>query len=231
MEPVKTAPTKTTKTTPVKTAKKPVKHVFGPETINGITKNDIRRLFENSGIESNSKDVYEQIRSLIVDKTDEIVRASILFTEAAKHKTVMDTDVNLALEQLGTPFLSFTGSSKGDQPQKFNNKSKTGDHKMMKGEQAHKRVKFYKKSNETLGIRKLPFQRVVRFLASQIDSAKYFKFQSRALMVIQQFVEEFIKDLLSCANKLAQHAGRVKVVNKDIVLAMEVKGIPFNYSQ
>ncbi|XP_039874833.1 histone H3, embryonic-like [Simochromis diagramma] len=79
----------------------------------------------------------------------------------------------------------------------------------------------YQKSTELL-IRKLPFQRLVREIAQ--DFKTYLRFQSPAVMALQEASEAYLVGLFEDTNLCAIHAKRVTIMPKDIQLARRIRG-------
>lgn len=77
------------------------------------------------------------------------------------------------------------------------------------------------KSTELL-IRKLPFQRLVREIAGDLKSD--LRFQSSAILALQEAVEAWLATLFADANHCAIHAKRVTIQPKDIQLARRLRG-------
>ena len=81
---------------------------------------------------------------------------------------------------------------------------------------ARKEIRRYQKSTELL-IRKLPFQRLVREVAQQFKSD--LRFQSSAVLALQEASESHHVGLFEDTNLCAIHAKRVTIMPKDIQLA------------
>ena len=91
------------------------------------------------------------------------------------------------------------------------------------GTVALKQIRQYQKSTELL-IRKLPFQRLVREIASDSEVIKSplcgkVRFQSAAIMALQEAAEAYLVGLCEDTNLSAIHAKRVTIMPKDIQLA------------
>ena len=71
-------------------------------------------------------------------------------------------------------------------------------------------------------IRKLPFQRLVREIAQ--DYKTDLRFQSAAILCLQEAVEAYLVRLFDDANLCAIHARRVTIMPKDILLARRIWG-------
>ena len=96
------------------------------------------------------------------------------------------------------------------------------------GTVALKQIRQYQKSTELL-IRKLPFQRLVREIAgdSEIITSPLcgkVRFQSAAIMALQEAAEAYLVGLFEDSNLCAIHAKRVTIMPKDIQLARRIRG-------
>ena len=89
------------------------------------------------------------------------------------------------------------------------------------GTVALRQIRKYQRSTDLL-IAKLPFRRLVREIATNIDNQK--RFQATALQAIQEAAEAFLVGLLEEANLCAIHAKRVTLMSKDIQLARKIRG-------
>ena len=83
------------------------------------------------------------------------------------------------------------------------------------GTVALRQIRKYQKSTDLL-IRKLPFQRLVREISHKINSE--LRFQSTALLALQEASESFLVNMFEDVNVCALHAGRVTIQPKDILL-------------
>ena len=79
----------------------------------------------------------------------------------------------------------------------------------------------YQKSTDLL-IRKLPFQRLVREIAYNINAS--LRFQSTAIEALQEAAERFLVLLFEDTNLCAIHAKRVTIQAKDMKLARRIRG-------
>ena len=82
-------------------------------------------------------------------------------------------------------------------------------------------ISRYQKSTELL-IRKLPFQRLVREIAQDLKTD--LRFQSSAVMALQEASEAYLVGLFEDTNLCAIHAKRVTIMPKDIQLARRIRG-------
>ena len=96
------------------------------------------------------------------------------------------------------------------------------------GTVALKQIRRYQKSTELL-IRKLPFQRLVREIAGDEEVIRSplcgkVRFQSAAIMALQEASEAYLVGLFEDSNLCAIHAKRVTIMPKDIQLARRIRG-------
>ncbi|KAM3139732.1 hypothetical protein pb186bvf_008190 [Paramecium bursaria] len=97
-------------------------------------------------------------------------------------------------------------------------------HKFRPGTVALREIRKYQKSTELL-IRKLPFQRLVREIAQ--DFQKELRFQSSAVLALQEAAEAYLVGLFEDTNLCAIHARRVTIMSRDIQLARRIRGERF----
>ena len=71
-------------------------------------------------------------------------------------------------------------------------------------------------------IRKLPFQRLIREIATQFKSD--LRFQSQAVLALQEAAEAYLVGLFEDTNLCAIHAKRVTIMPKDMQLARRIRG-------
>ncbi|ELW67356.1 Histone H3.1t [Tupaia chinensis] len=94
-------------------------------------------------------------------------------------------------------------------------------HRYRPGTVALREIRRYQKSTELL-IRKLPFQRLVREIAQ--DFKTDLRFQTSAVMALQEACESYLVGLFEDTNLCAIHAKRVTIMPKDIQLARRIRG-------
>ena len=82
-------------------------------------------------------------------------------------------------------------------------------------------IRRYQKSTELL-LRKLPFQRLVREIASDLKSD--LRFQGSAIVALQEATEAYMVSLFEDTNLAAIHAKRVTIMPKDMSLAQRLRG-------
>lgn len=92
------------------------------------------------------------------------------------------------------------------------------------GTVALREIRKYQKGTDLL-LRKAPFQRLVRELASNYKEG--LRFQSSAVAAIQEATESYVVSLLSDTNLCAVHAKRVTIMPRDVQLARRLRGERF----
>ena len=97
-------------------------------------------------------------------------------------------------------------------------------HRFRPGTVALREIRKYQKSTDLL-IRKLPFQRLVREIAHEYKAE--LRFQSSAVLALQEAAEAYLVGLFEDVNLCAIHAKRVTIMSKDIQLARRIRGERF----
>nr|XP_025842363.1 uncharacterized protein LOC112910329 [Vulpes vulpes] len=205
------------------------------DNIQGITKPAIRRLARRGGVKRISGLIYEETRGVLKVFLENVIRDAVTYTEHAKRKTVTAMDVVYALKRQGrrSPWAwkvksrrtamartkqTARKSTGGKAPRKQlatkaarKSAPATGGvkkpHRYRPGTVALREIRRYQKSTELL-IRKLPFQRLVREIAQ--DFKTDLRFQSSAVMALQEACEAYLVGLFEDTNLCAIHAKRGK---------------------
>jgi len=94
-------------------------------------------------------------------------------------------------------------------------------HRYRPGTVALREIRRYQKSTGLL-IRKAPFQRLVREIAQNFKTD--LRFQSHAIMALQEASECYLVHLFEDTNLCAIHAKRVTIMPKDLKLARRIRG-------
>ncbi|XP_064226597.1 histone H3 [Aotus nancymaae] len=219
------------------------------DNIQGITKPAIRRLARRGGVKRISGLIYEETRGVLKVFLENVIRDAVTYTEHAKRKTVTAMDVVYALKRQGRTLRvalhlrkgqfamartkqTARKSTGGKAPRKQlatkaarKSAPATGGvkkpHRYRPGTVALREIRRYQKSTELL-IRKLPFQRLVREIAQ--DFKTDLRFQSSAVMALQEASEAYLVGLFEDTNLCAIHAKRVTIMPKDIQLARRIRG-------
>lgn len=104
-------------------------------------------------------------------------------------------------------------------------------HRYRPGTVALREIRRYQKSTDTL-IKKLPFQRLVREIAQDFNNpldprghkGGEFRFQSSAVLALQEAAEAYLVGIFEDTNLCAIHAKRVTIMPKDMQLARRIRG-------
>jgi len=97
------------------------------------------------------------------------------------------------------------------------------------GTVALREIRKYQKSTELL-IQKLPFSRIVREITAEMTTntnyadTENLRWQSSALLALQEATEAYLVHLFEDANLCAIHAKRVTIMTRDIQLARRIRG-------
>ncbi|KAK0206426.1 histone H3 [Desarmillaria ectypa] len=103
-------------------------------------------------------------------------------------------------------------------------------HRFRPGTVALREIRKYQKGTDLL-IRKLPFSRLVREIALDMTTdlndnydTGQLRWQTTALLALQEAAEAFLVNLFEDANLCALHAKRVTIMQRDIQLARRIRG-------
>jgi len=94
-------------------------------------------------------------------------------------------------------------------------------HRYRPGTVALREIRRYQKSTDLL-IRKAPFQKLVREIAQDLKSD--LRFQSTAVLALQEASEAYLIALFEDTNLCAIHAKRVTIMPRDMLLARRIRG-------
>ncbi|KAJ4301519.1 hypothetical protein N0V90_003612 [Kalmusia sp. IMI 367209] len=83
------------------------------DTIQGITKGDIRRLARRGGVKRISATVYDDIRTALKERLKTILDKTFPLVEMTGRKTITVRDIIFTLNTLGTPIYGFDASFNG----------------------------------------------------------------------------------------------------------------------
>ena len=89
------------------------------------------------------------------------------------------------------------------------------------GTTALREIKRYQKSVDAI-IPRAPFQRLVKNIAQEFNSD--LRFQSQAIVALQEATEAYIVGVFEDTNLCAIHAKRQTIMRKDMVLARRIRG-------
>jgi len=98
-----------------------------------------------------------------------------------------------------------------------------GKRRYRPGTRALMEIRRYQRNTDLL-IPKMPFSRVIREIAQSLGSTKDLRFQSTAIMCLQEAAEAFLVTLFEDSVLCAIHAKRVTLMPKDMDLARRIRG-------
>jgi histone H3 len=96
-------------------------------------------------------------------------------------------------------------------------------HRYRPGTIALREIRRYQKSTDLL-IRKSPFQRLVREIVQEMHYNVDYRFQSSALLALQECAESYLVQLFEETQLCAIHAKRITTSVKDMQLARRIRG-------
>ena len=170
------------------------------------TKRALRRQVSHIRIHSLTSAYSDQFNCLLIDQKSSSVMAR------TKQTARKSTGGKAPRKQLATKAARKSAPATGGVKK---------PHRYRPGTVALREIRRYQKSTELL-IRKLPFQRLVREIAQ--DFKTDLRFQSSAVMALQEASEAYLVGLFEDTNLCAIHAKRVTIMPKDIQLARRIRG-------
>ncbi|SCU81757.1 LAFA_0C06986g1_1 [Lachancea sp. 'fantastica'] len=91
-------------------------------------------------------------------------------------------------------------------------------------DQALQEIRKYQRSTDLL-ISKMPFARLVKEVTDQFTTEEQqLRWQTMAIMALQEASEAYLVGLLEHTNLLALHAKRITIMRKDMQLARRIRG-------
>mmetsp|Transcript_23080 Transcript_23080/g.32250 ORF Transcript_23080/g.32250 Transcript_23080/m.32250 type:complete len:138 (-) Transcript_23080:447-860(-) len=98
------------------------------------------------------------------------------------------------------------------------------------GTVALREIRKYQRSTDLL-LRKLPFQRLVREISQNLgNEGGSHRWQSSALMALQEAAENYLVHLFEDANLCAIHGKRVTIMIRDVRLARRIRGVSEHFA-
>lgn len=76
------------------------------DSINGITKADIRRLARRGGVKRLSSLVYDETRNALKNFIEKVIRCAVIYADYRRAKTITAMDIVDGLKQSGIVFYS-----------------------------------------------------------------------------------------------------------------------------
>eukprot|EP00092_Neocalanus_flemingeri_P087483 GFUD01110407.1.p1 GENE.GFUD01110407.1~~GFUD01110407.1.p1 ORF type:complete len:227 (-),score=52.18 GFUD01110407.1:123-803(-) len=144
-------------------------------------------------------------------------------TPAKQHKKAKQPTARKSTAPPVKPLKTTTPQAKGRYPKNRSVAPGTpGKRRYRPGTRALMDIRKFQKSTNLL-IPKLPFSRLIREVAAQICAADM-RFQSAAIMALQEAAEAYLVTLFEDTVLCAIHAKRVTVMPKDMILARRIRG-------
>ena len=138
-------------------------------------------------------------------------RFQMLAQQARQHQLQQQKAPALPLRRLPVPQLGPRGGVKKP-------------HRYRPGTVALHEIRKFQKNTELL-IRKTPFQRLVREIATTGENrGKDLRFQSTAMLALQEASEAYMVGMFEDTNLAALHAKRVTILPRDLALARRLRG-------
>ena len=175
------------------------------DNIHGITKGRIKELARKAGVKSISSSTYDEVKARIKNMLENWISNIITYTEHSKKRTVGIKEVSA-----GIPHKYYS---------KLLNEKKCKKRKSKKSSPV-KDIKHYQKLEGCLSIGKEPFERLVREITQ--DYKLDVRFSAEGIIMIQHCLENCVIEMLSKANLSAIHAGRVRLLPKDLQFQMNM---------
>lgn len=218
------------------------------DNIRGITQPALRRILETAGVKRVQTLCYEELRSVLKWKLENIVRQYVTFTEYARRKTVTVEDVKASLDVEGIHLgagLNKT-AKKTASLQSCNSRGKSSSsakeedekpasavnneeekvvkkpHRYKPGTVSLRNIRKQQKNSDCLKIPKINFERLVREITQ--DFAEDCRYADGVIELVQLVIEDYLIKLTDDANLCAIHAGRMSLYPSDIQLVRRIRG-------
>lgn len=172
--------------------------------------------------------------------TVEILEIAVKYTNNNKRNRISIRDLQLSIRQdpeLSELFnklnISFIGGGvipyihpyllikKPRKNKNIDPKKKT--HRFRPGTVAIREIKRNQNISNCLTFAKIPFTRLVRTIINKNNEGM--KISKDVFIILQYYIEQYIVNLLKEANSAAIHAGRVKLIKRDIEFICNLRGI------
>lgn len=193
-------------------------------SLEGITKNAIKRLAYCAGAGTVTSTVMAKVRELIKDEVTEVLRRAVILTEVKRRKTVSANHIVSAL-----PMKMFSENvlknvfklKKKAQVQHQADNAESVTKKRKAGQVLKSQIRHFQKQYGQLMVRKDPFRRLVKEVGQ--DMKNDLNFNSLGLVILQYYVESRIVKVLRSAWEVAQHNQRLSVFPQDIDIVLDIE--------
>ena len=187
------------------------------DNVQGITKPAIQRLARVAGVKATSGLVYEEIRGVIKQYLERVLRIAVATTEYRRARTMTVDDLEFALRMMDKTQAVLPKhnikpckvvTTKRKVPKKI---------KLKPGTKALADIRRYQKYSGCFHIAKIPFSRLVREVAQDLKDD--LRFQEQTFVALQAVTEDHVVQLFYAANMIAINEGQTTVANKHIQTA------------
>jgi len=188
------------------------------DNIQGITKPALRRLGYTAGVKQMSEISYEELRGMLKQKLENVIYKAVVYLDHYRKRTIDEYIISSVISPKLWSDDPKTASCKRPDKKTPTESAKRRRHK--KGMKALQEIRFYQKRSECLNIPRASFSRYVREVTQ--DFKTYARFSSKAFIILQYSMENYIVDLLKKSQLVAIHAKRITVEPKDINFASKI---------
>jgi histone H3 len=206
------------------------------DSIQGITKPSIQRLFQTAGNKRRSGLVYEEVRGILKVKIEDIMRNAVAAMEHDRRKTLQVSDLAIAISILDSQYLGAglnentvkTFSTRRSrqrgkkEPSTSDGDSTKKPHRFKPGTVALREIRYQQKNSDSFAIPKRNFSRLVREVGQ--DYKEDVRYSSAFMELFQLVIESYLIDLLHSANLSAINCGRQTVTPSDLRLVRVIRG-------
>jgi len=210
-------------------AKRPRSRQVYRDNIQGITKPVILRIAHRGGAKSLSGLMYEETRGVLKVFLEELLRLATLSMQHARRSTYQVKDLNFALNVNNRYLMAGVDSNSKNtsslQACKLRKRAEKEPGKQRRrakaGTNAIREIRYAQKNSDCLLIPHLPFRRLLMEIAQ--DFVTEYRVSDAFTRLTQLVVEDYLTGLYEDATLAAIHAGRVKIMPKDIQLARRIR--------
>ena len=196
------------------------------DNIQGITKPAILRIAHRGGAKSLSGLMYEETRGVLRVFLEALLRLANLSRDHARRSTFQVKDLDFALNVNNEYLIAGVDSNSKSTSSllgcKLRQRTGTGVRRAKSGTNAVREIRYYQKNSDCLIFPHVPFRRLVMEIIQ--DNTPDYRVSSDFIRLTQLVAETYLTKLYEDATLAAIHAGRVKLMPKDIQLARRIRG-------
>lgn len=178
------------------------------DNIYGISEDSMHRLANKAGAIRVSKDIYPELKAIIIDYLNNLLKAVGEYVSYNKKKIVTEEHVKLAIELMGSKsYFAFVGDSMKKCPVSQKVRLET-------------KIREYQNQIDCLTFSKLPVRRIIREVAQ--DYIIEAKFSENSLIYIQANLEDVLLKILVVAIKIMHNSKHTTLDENSIKLAIDI---------